>query len=446
MPSLPTSLIVAGLVIAWLVVLVPMVAKRRERVPESDESAAGFRVLRRASASLRRRPVLSRTAMALDNDRARDARGMGDGPDDLEWGEVDDVDGSAGALELGWDESGRATARVARGVGEKSDGRGERMPQEFESEGSRVVGLDGEPVDDDADAFGEFEDAAVTEHRAAMPVIDRPESSGGAARGAEPLARERDLRRAWRGDGQEVRHPAAARDAADDWAAEHPRAAREPDRVAPAAGRAPASRWQVAPIAAEDRPYAPDDRHRETWDSEAEFRPVPLRTGRGGFDPRAAEQAKTYRYRQRRRIALALLALAVLGAGGGLLGMTLGWAATVTATVLLALYLAYLRRQVRIEEAIRLRRAARLRRARQIRPVYRASVAEQVRAHRTGRTPLAMDDEDAMDDYRVVSHARPTVPPSYYQPGVPVDLDDDDPAFADLEYYRPASYRRAVGE
>src|SRR3954449_10926188 len=57
--SIPTSLIVVLLVIAWLVVLVPMVARRRERVPqaEAETGSSGFRVLRRASASLRRRPA-----------------------------------------------------------------------------------------------------------------------------------------------------------------------------------------------------------------------------------------------------------------------------------------------------------------------------------------------------------------------------------------------------
>ncbi len=57
--NIPTSLIVVGLVVAWLVVLVPMIARRRERVPQSSTSA-GTRVLRRASASLRRKPRRAR--------------------------------------------------------------------------------------------------------------------------------------------------------------------------------------------------------------------------------------------------------------------------------------------------------------------------------------------------------------------------------------------------
>src|ERR1700712_2800773 len=58
--SIPTSLIVVILVAAWLAVLVPMVARRREQVPETETAGSTFRVLRRASASVRRRPKLGR--------------------------------------------------------------------------------------------------------------------------------------------------------------------------------------------------------------------------------------------------------------------------------------------------------------------------------------------------------------------------------------------------
>ena len=43
--NIPTSLIVVLLVVAWLVVLVPMVARRRERVPQAEPAGADFRVL-----------------------------------------------------------------------------------------------------------------------------------------------------------------------------------------------------------------------------------------------------------------------------------------------------------------------------------------------------------------------------------------------------------------
>jgi hypothetical protein len=65
--NIPTSLIVVLLVIAWLVVLVPMVARRRERVPQVEPAGSGFRVLRRASASLRRRPARGPKGRLMSN-------------------------------------------------------------------------------------------------------------------------------------------------------------------------------------------------------------------------------------------------------------------------------------------------------------------------------------------------------------------------------------------
>ena len=56
--SIPTSLIFVILIAAWLAVLVPMVARRREQVPEAETDGGTFRVLR--PGSVRRRPKLWR--------------------------------------------------------------------------------------------------------------------------------------------------------------------------------------------------------------------------------------------------------------------------------------------------------------------------------------------------------------------------------------------------
>jgi hypothetical protein len=438
MPPLPTSLIVVGLVAAWLVVLVPMVARRREHVPESDEGSAGFRVLRRASASLRRRPVMSRTAVEADPELADD--------DLLEPEEHWDQDD--------WESDGWDTER-----------------EEVAEAGDDALGGDDIDGGDDPEGTDRDDDGP-------MDVRDDEDSDQWQS-GAEPTVH----------------------DAADEWTAEHPSRRREEwtadprarrgdewdDRASRRGGGGPVRSRRVAepayaghdyPESRYPEPGYSDSRHAESryteprridvprsrasqpgrdriagpnleWRDDERLRPVPLRPGRGGFDPEAAEQARAYRYRRRRRIAMALLAIAAVCAVLGVLGITVAWAGAAVAAVLLALYLAYLRRQVRIEESIRQRRAARLERARQIRPVYRASVAEQVRAHRTGGLPRPVTDDDATDGYRVVSHARPSAasgPPAHYGPGVVVDLDDDDPAFDDLEYYRPVTYRRAAGE
>ncbi len=81
---MPTSLIFVLLAAAWLVVLVPIVARRREKVPEMDESGARFRVLQRASTSMRKRRGPRRTEEV-------DALG--------EDSETDELDEDAGPLE-----------------------------------------------------------------------------------------------------------------------------------------------------------------------------------------------------------------------------------------------------------------------------------------------------------------------------------------------------------
>jgi len=146
------------------------------------------------------------------------------------------------------------------------------------------------------------------------------------------------------------------------------------------------------------------------------LRPVPRRPGRGGYDPEAAEATRAYRFRQRRRITFVLLIATVVFTLAALLTVSVFWVGAVVSVVLLAGYLAYLRRQVRIEAAIRQRRMERLQRARQIRP-------------ESGRSRPGRVRSDA-DRGREV-----------------VDLDDDDPAFDDLEnYHEPVTYRRAVGQ
>jgi hypothetical protein len=90
--------------------------------------------------------------------------------------------------------------------------------------------------------------------------------------------------------------------------------------------------------------------------------PAPrYRPGRGGYDAEAAEVAAAARYvfRQRLVLGLALLAVATGLAAGGL-ALTNGWYVHAAVDLCLIGYLAYLRRQVRLEQSIRTRRAARM--------------------------------------------------------------------------------------
>lgn len=166
------------------------------------------------------------------------------------------------------------------------------------------------------------------------------------------------------------------------------------------------------PLRAADRDPDVDD-----YDNER-YRPVPVRHGRGGYDPEQAERTRAYRFQRRRRVTLALTLLTLISGVAAQFLFTPAWYACGIFGALLVGYLGYLRRQVRVEADIRARRMARLRRARQIRP--------EVRATRSGRQV----PESVYDTRRQI-----------------VDLDDDDPAFDELDHYHaPVAYRRAVGE
>lgn len=88
---MPSSLIFAALAAAWLVVLVPMFARRRQEVSKTADSALAARVVRRGS---------DRSATGVGTDRAQEAYGMADtdrhedvDPEELdEFDEADDPD------------------------------------------------------------------------------------------------------------------------------------------------------------------------------------------------------------------------------------------------------------------------------------------------------------------------------------------------------------------
>lgn len=355
--NIPTSLIVVGLVVAWLVVLVPMVARRRERVPQEPASAAGMRVLRRASASLRRK---RRPARAAQPTPGRDRQS----------GRTEEVLVSVGASPQheptnAAEEWAAVQAESGHSVATMAAARDE--PQQLSVTDDPGFSDDGANGDADGRTGAEFESDA--ERAESTPAGDVPGATGVDTEGGRPV-----------GHGSipdEVDE--------DEWALE-----------AAAAPTAP--------------PFLPDGVEGE------HLRPVPRRPGRGGYDPEAAEATRAYRYRQRRRITFILLIATAVFTLAALLTVSVFWVGAVVSFVLLAGYLTYLRRQVRIEAAIRQRRMERLQRARQIRP-------------ESGRSRPRRARSDA-DRGREV-----------------VDLDDDDPAFDDLEQYNePVTYRRAVGQ
>lgn len=181
------------------------------------------------------------------------------------------------------------------------------------------------------------------------------------------------------------------------------------------------------------------------------------RPGRGGFDPEAAELAARARYALRQRVVLGLLLTALAtGVLAGFAVATLWWAHAAVDLVLIG-YLSYLRRQVRIEQEIRRRRAMRAARARRAAGRSAAGAcdvhapAADARARQRPRPrsrPLPPELDGPLDE-SLDAPPQPA-PRSFTRPTHPsatvVELDDEDPAFSELDTETPGGYRRAAGQ
>ncbi len=170
------------------------------------------------------------------------------------------------------------------------------------------------------------------------------------------------------------------------------------------------------------------------------------RPGRGGFDPEAAEIAARAKYSFRQRVVVILLVIAVATAGIAGFLVPLVWWGHALADVVLVGYLVYLRRQVRIEEEIRQRRLARFNSTRAPRrpaPRPSASSEDSIREE-----PVEdVEDVDVVEPVRrEVVERRPSPTSRVRRSAVVVDLDDEDPAFEELDEPGTGPYRRAVGE
>ena len=377
--SIPTSLIVVLLVIAWLVVLVPMVAKRRDKVPRSESGGQGFRVLRRAQASLKRRP--KRTAKA---DVQQPADPMpAEAPSAARERTLVPVGAAADEQPQDAAEEWAAThaGHVPANRGPVTFGDEALEPADGSPQGPWQAWPDPRPADPG------YDEAATAGHRFSVPD-DKAGQAGlwaDQADGSDPTAHF--------------------------------------ERVEPAVTEFPYAQAPRIPNEVDEQEWAEHAaatsapaRHYEV-DDEA-LRPTPRRRGRGGYDPEAAEATRAYKYRQRRRVTLVLTAATMLFSVVALLMASWLWVGAAISAVLLAGYLMYLRRQVKIEAQIRQRRMERLQRARQIRPEYGR-----------GRPP-ARAGRSAAGPGRTV-----------------VDLDDDDPTFDHLDPYDPpVTYRRAAGQ
>ncbi|MFB9617395.1 divisome protein SepX/GlpR [Kutzneria kofuensis] len=198
-----------------------------------------------------------------------------------------------------------------------------------------------------------------------------------------------------------------------------------------------------------------DDDYRGDRDTSRPYRP-----GRGGYDPEAAASAARAKYAFRQRMVLLLLVLSVLSALFAGLVMPIVWWGHGGVDVLLVGYLVYLRRQVRIEADVRERRQARIRgrvadEAEFVETEYDQTDYEQ--ADYTEPAPVVESVEPVapepaepeLSEYEDAPRSTPARAPYRPQPlrngTTLVDIDDEDPAFDDLDLPHRRGYRRVAG-
>jgi hypothetical protein len=184
------------------------------------------------------------------------------------------------------------------------------------------------------------------------------------------------------------------------------------------------------------------------------------RPGRGGFDPEAAAIIAKAKYGFRQRVVLAMLIGTVVTAAVAGVAVPMLWWGHGAIDIVLVSYLVYLRRQVRIETEIRERRLARMSRVRRAQAAARQRAAEpaydesapEAAEYETYET--YEDGESYEEEYEPEEVAGPRervsegpfTPPVIRAGAVLVDLDDEDPAFEELDEPGSLPYRRAVGE
>ncbi|MDX8143393.1 hypothetical protein SK854_14805 [Lentzea sp. BCCO 10_0061] len=190
-----------------------------------------------------------------------------------------------------------------------------------------------------------------------------------------------------------------------------------------------------------------DDIHDidDDYFDEEEYVERPFRRGRGGYDPEAAVLVAQAKYAFRRRVVAFLLVAAVAtGIVAGVFYAKL-WYGHAALDLVIVGYLTYLRRQVRIEEEIRARRLARLQQVRR-----RRATGPQQQETPAAEIPQQATEEPETAKVEVVED-RPALPPlprfeHHVRPGtIPVDSDDEDPVFVELDGLESLRYRGAVG-
>ncbi|OBH04753.1 MULTISPECIES: gephyrin-like molybdotransferase receptor GlpR [unclassified Mycobacterium] len=272
-----------------------------------------------------------------------------------------------------------------------------------------------QPEDDAAevdrdDAEDPEEEGDTTDLRPARPVVVKVAADEPAEPDYLDVDVVEDAGALPAGTGAENAEPADADEAADET---------EPQPVAAHAGTGDeGDEYEYV----EDSSGLEPEADREEDDDPRAF-VAPGASRRRRFDPKAAAAVSARKYAFRKRVLMAMAVFLVGSATAAFEVSPTAWWVCGSATAVTVLYLAYLRRQTRIEEKIRRRRMQRMARAR-------------------------LGVENAYDrEYDVV-------PSRLRRPGaVVLEIDDEDPIFEHLDYATPMrnfgwprDLPRAVGE
>jgi hypothetical protein len=360
MPSIPQSLLWISLVVLWLFVLVPMLISKRDAVRRTSDVALATRVLN-GDASSR---LIKRTGPAAGH------RSDPDWKPEEEW-EHEGVDGVF------------ADADQDEYQDQEQDADDARHPRPVVMKVAVA-----EPAEPD------YLDVDVVEDSGALPV-------GVGAQEAEPVLLAVD------GVGAAV-----GEDGRSDETDETEAVAQEDE--------------EAQDEHDDEYEYIEDSSGLEPGEDEDDGSPAPVAHGgsrRRRFDTEKAAAVSARKYAFRKHVLMVMAVVLVGSATAAFEAAPAAWWLCGTATFVTLLYLAYLRRQTRIEEKVRRRRMQRMARAR-------------------------VGVENAQDrEYDVV-------PSRLRRPGaVVLEIDDEDPIFEHLDnavplrtFGWPRDLPRAVGE
>lgn len=403
-----SSLLLVLIVVVWLFVLAPLVVNTREPIRRTSEGLGRTRLLHRGGESVparRRRPALSERDIRRGEDDADDSLETVDAeyaaPADEDSILIDDtgrapadeappavVEGDV-VYEL---EAGDTALADGAEPGTRADGAGAgEIPAIAAGESDGGTGVPGVPGvaadsarDEDARAYLTPEDFLLVDDEPVARTADAAEaveaSDAAADADADADADTDADREATAESGDEA-------DEADEFG---------DDSDGEIDGEIDDETGAAAVAARGD-----DEVSDELTDDDLEF--AQRRRGRGGFDPEADARYAETRYARRRRSVGSLAALIAVSVAIGLLVGGWTWWLPLAGVGLMALYLVYLRRTVIAENELRARRIRRMKMA-------RLGVRNR-------------EDEEL------------GIPERLRRPGaVVVELDDEDPDFADLPY------------